>query len=131
MDTILGTIPVLLFIYPIASWIMEAQRNSRLKDDLDGAAEMEEDEEFDSTAPLVGRRQDRDDSGRGGDRMGSDEEAGAPMMSMSYSEAMSYGSQSSSSFAALYSKYVTEDVKVVVRPVTPDSSIHISSLDNH
>ena len=110
---------------------MEAQRNSRLKDDLDGAAEMEEDEEFDSTAPLVGRRQDRDDSGRGGDRMGSDEEAGAPMMSMSYSEAMSYGSQSSSSFAALYSKYVTEDVKVVVRPVTPDSSIHISSLDNH
>jgi hypothetical protein len=63
VDTILGTIPVLLFIYPIASWIMEAQRNSRLKDDLDGAAEMEEDEEFDSTAPLVplvGRRQDRE-----------------------------------------------------------------------
>ena len=32
-----------------------------------------------------------------------------------YAEASSYGSQSASSFAALYSKYVTDDVTVAVR----------------
>jgi len=139
VDLVLGTVPMFLFIYPIISWVLEMQKIAREKDDLDGAAEMEEDEDFDTNAPLMGRHDhgDRDYAGaRGGMAMaggrGSEEdEAGAPMMmSMSYSEAMSYGSQSSSSFAALYSKYVTEDVKVVVRPVTPDSSIHISSLGN-
>ena len=46
-----------------------------------------------------------------------------------YSEASSYGSQSASSFAALYSKYVTDDVKVAVRRThAEDSSIHVSSF---
>lgn len=44
-----------------------------------------------------------------------------------YAEASSYGSQSASSFAALYSKYVTDDVTVAVRRTsTEDSSIHVS-----
>jgi len=56
-----------------------------------------------------------------------EDEAGAPMQ-LHYSEASSYGSQSASSFAALYSQFVTDDVKVAVRRTsTEDSSIHVSS----
>jgi len=128
VDLLLGSIPCILFLYPIGSWIYACAE----KEKEEGFETVQDEEDGDGT-PLMGRRDSRHGTPmsvpNAGASFDEDYDAGAPVCAMSYAEASSYGSQSASSFAALYSKFVTEDVKVMVRPVTPDNSIHVSSWE--
>jgi len=131
LDLIMGTVPVVLFIYPVASWLRECY--AKPYDYYQPAMYADESGDSDRESLLPGSEHSsrRDGSSRplgiAGDE--DDDEAGAPVQQLHYSEASSYGSQSASSFAALYSKYVTDDVKVAVRRThAEDSSIHVSSF---
>lgn len=133
IDLIFLLLPMILFIYPVTIYVIEYYEAKKSSEDGVFISEDGTDQD-DQSYPLMGRSDnsrrsdDRADEGRGGVPIEGDSPAGAPI-SMSYAEASSYGSHSASSFAALYSKYVTEDIKVPVHPVTPDHSIHVSSLD--
>lgn len=124
VDLILGTVPVLLFIYPVASWT--SQMLSQKDEKKDAGYESVNDDES-STAPLMGAGGRNSDT----DQMYLDDEDEDDMgrITMSYVEATSYGSHSASSFAALYTQYM-EDVKVSVVPVADeeDRSIHVGTL---
>ena len=131
LDLIMGTVPVLLFVYPVVSWLWECYRKPF--DYYQPAMYADESGDSDRESLLHGSEHSsrRDGSSRPMGIAGDDgdEEAGAPVQQLHYSEASSYGSQSASSFAALYSKYVTDDVKVAVRRThAEDSSIHVSSF---
>jgi len=126
VDLILGTVPIVLIFYPIASWISEWYKTM---DDRKDYSQHEEDEDS-ATAPLVG---DHRGGGRNDRRQETmdDEEEDDGRITMSYVEATSYGSHSASSFAALYTQYM-EDVKVSVVPdgEYEDRSIHVGTLPN-
>lgn len=141
VDLLLFLLPVVLLLYPFASWAAElSSYNSR--DDL--ALLPDDNSEHDDYFPLLPPERSPDRSnegsremrgmlmpGREGPEVGlSGSPAGAPI-SMSYAEASSYGSQSASSLAAFYSHYVSEDVKVTVaRGTEPerDRSLHVPSF---
>lgn len=129
LDLIMATLPSVLFVYPVVSFLREylAKRD---KDYWQPAMYADESNDSDTSALLSDHR--RSDTTRPMSLPGAeddDDEAGAPVTQLHYSEASSYGSQSASSFAALYSKYVTDDVKVAVRRnVNDDSSIHVASF---
>jgi len=132
LDLIMGTVPCLLFTYPVYSFLREQYAARNTADYWQPAMYADESGDSDTSALLADQR--RENSGRGGSGLAvpgtqdDEDEAGAPMQ-LHYSEASSYGSQSASSFAALYSQYVTDDVKVAVRRTsTEDSSIHVSSF---
>lgn len=123
VDMILGTMPVLLFIYPITSWTMQWMKQM---EDKKETVSINNDEE-DSTAPLMGGG--RGQGSQDAYNMEDDDDDEIGRITLSYVEATSYGSHSASSFAALYTQYM-EDVKVSVVPVTDeeDRSIHVGTL---
>jgi len=137
LDLVLGVAPVILFTYPVISFLRDWCKTPN--DHWQPAMYADESghEDSDTSALLGGEDSSHRSSTRPMGLPGADDDydaAGAPVQHLHYAEASSYGSQSASSFAALYSKYVTDDVTVAVRRTsTEDSSIHVSSYhgSNH
>ena len=105
LDLIMGTVPVLLFLYPIISFVHE-WCDARSKRDYWQPAMYADDDDSDTSA-LLGEERSREGSTRPILLPGAaedDEGAGAPVQQLHMTEASSYGSQSASSFAALYSQ---------------------------